>query len=156
MIHHISISAHQPQLVAQVLAQLVDGQCFAFPSVEGGFIVLCEDGHATGIEVYPLATQMIPRDGEQAVGFAQNPQPPEFIATHAAISVSLDEASIKEIAKQHGWRAVTCSRGGIFHVVEFWVENRILLELLTPAMAAEYVAAITPQKWTEYLTMPKP
>ncbi|MBS1213111.1 MAG: uncharacterized protein H6R26_1728, partial [Proteobacteria bacterium] len=64
------------------------------------------------------------------------------------------EARIKEIAKRESWRVVTCDRGGLFQVIEFWVENRILIEFLTPEMARAYLQTVTPQKWSQYLTQP--
>ncbi|MFL5286072.1 MAG: hypothetical protein ACJ8AW_35110 [Rhodopila sp.] len=43
-----------------------------------------------------------------------------------------------------GWRARTYGRGmkghkPFFHVIEFWVENRLMLEVATPAMTQEYL-----------------
>ncbi|MBS1213225.1 MAG: hypothetical protein H6R26_1842, partial [Proteobacteria bacterium] len=121
MIHHISISAHEPQRVASVLAEIMNGQAFPFPPHPGSFIALCDDGHSTAIEVYPLETVMMPGPEYEEVRFDTSQPPAGFIATHAAVSVSLDEARIKEIAKREGWRAVTCDRGGLFLVIEFWV-----------------------------------
>lgn len=152
MIHHISISAHNPQLVAEVIAQVIEGKAFPFSPVEGGFITLADDGYATAVEVYPISIQMQPATGDDEVLFVKSAQPAEFIANHAAISVKLSEEEIKAIAKEHGWRAVTCSRGGgLFHVVEFWLENRLLIEFLTPEMAKEYVNTISIEKWAGYL-----
>lgn len=71
--------------------------------------------------------------------------------THAALSVALDEASIKAIAAREGWRALTCDRGGIFQVVEVWLENRVLFELLTAEMAAAYLQAVTTRNWESFL-----
>ena len=151
MIHHFSISAHDPCRVASVLAEVMNGQAFPFSPHAGSFIALCDDGHATAIEVYPLETVMMPGPEDQEVQCDASSTPVDFVPTHAAVSVSLHEARIKEIANREGWRAVTCDRGGIFQVVEFWVENRVLLELLTPDMARDYLNAMKPQKWREYL-----
>jgi len=38
---------------------------------------------------------------------------------------------------------VRCDRGS-FSVVEVWVENAVMLEFLTPEMAAAYLAAVRP------------
>lgn len=154
MIHHISISAHEPQRVADVLAEIMRGQAFSFPPHPGSFIVLCDDGHSTAIEVYPLKTVMTPGQGHGAVQFAAAPAVTDFVPTHAAVSVALDEAGIKGIAGREGWKAVTCDRGGQFRVVEFWIENRQLIEFLTPEMARDYLRNVTPQQWAEYLNHP--
>ncbi len=151
MIHHFSISAHDPHRVASVLAEVMNGQCFPFPPHAGSFIALCEDAHATAIEVYPLGTVLTPGPEAQEAQFEASSTPVDFVPTHAAISVSSAESRIKEIANREGWRAVTCDRGGLFRVIEFWVENRMLIEFLTPEMARDYLRAVTPQKWTGYL-----
>ena len=43
------------------------------------------------------------------------------------------------IAAREGWRALVLPRGG-FDVIEFWIDNTVMVELLTPAMAADYLA----------------
>lgn len=154
MIHHLSISAQEPSRVASALATIMCGTAFPFPPNPGSFIVLCADAHSTAIEVYPIETVMIPGEGNEEVRFvAADPSP--YVPTHAAISVSMDEASIQAIAKREGWRAVTCDRGNIFQVVEFWVENRVLIEFLTPEMARSYLRNVTPALWAEYLNQPE-
>ncbi|VEP17891.1 conserved hypothetical protein [Hyella patelloides LEGE 07179] len=42
-----------------------------------------------------------------------------------------------------------CSRG-YFDVIEFWVENAVLLELATPELAKHYTTALEPEKLAEY------
>ncbi len=44
---------------------------------------------------------------------------------------------------REGWRAKTFGRGmqghkPFFHVIEFWLENRLMIEVATPEMAREY------------------
>ncbi|MGZ4960312.1 MAG: hypothetical protein ACXV7J_13745 [Methylomonas sp.] len=153
MIHHLSISAHDPKHVAGVLAELLGGISFPFPPVQGGFIAVCDDDYATLVEVYPIETVMTPGEGEQDAQFKTDSAPQVFLPTHAAISVAIDEATIKAIAKREGWRAVTCDRGGLFQVVEFWIENRILFELLTPEMAQTYLSSMSTQNWKRFTDM---
>jgi hypothetical protein len=47
-------------------------------------------------------------------------------------------------------------RGGAFGVIEFWVENSFMLEVLTPAMQAEYTRFVTPQNLRELLAKGPP
>jgi hypothetical protein len=68
-------------------------------------------------------------------------RPTPFGASHAALLVERSEEDIRAVAEREGWRAVRCDRGS-FSVVEVWVENAVTLELLTPEMAAEYLAAV--------------
>jgi hypothetical protein len=62
------------------------------------------------------------------------------VATHATVSLDRTVEEIKGIAAAQGWRAVQLSRGP-FDVVEFWIENHVMLELMTPDMEAAYRAA---------------
>ena len=80
-------------------------------------------------------------------------KPSTNTSTHAALSVNLDETRIKDIATREGWRAITCDRGGIFQVVGFWLENRVMFELLKPEMARDYLNAMTPKKWAQFIEM---
>lgn len=151
MIHHFSISAHQPARVAAVIAELIGGKAYPFPPVHGSHVAICDDGHATLVEVYPIGTVLRPGQDEQEVEFLVEADKPAYVPTHAALSVALDDAAIKAIAAREGWRAVTCDRGGLFQVVEVWLENRVLIELLTAEMAQAYLRTITTQNWESFL-----
>lgn len=150
MIHHISVAARDPRHVAEVLAEIWGGHSFPFPPVPGGFIAIPGDTLGTAIEVTPLGDELVPGgDGVEAQA-RRNENASDYTATHAALSVPMSEDRIKEIAAREGWRAETFSRGGVFRVVEFWVENRLLLELLTPAMQGEYLDSMTPEKYAAH------
>lgn len=149
MIHHISIPAKDPLQVAQVLTELFDNSyCAPFPSHPGSYITFAADEYGTLIEVYPLRTEMIPGETDKAIQYQQN-HLSRFIATHAAISVPINQTQIEEIAQREGWRCLRCSRG-VFEVIEFWLENTVLLELATPELAQQYLEALTPVKLAEY------
>ncbi len=70
MIHHISLSVQNPQHVAQVLAEAINGQAFPFFPHPGSYMVFPLDEHGTGIELYPLKTQLIPGEGDNQCMFA--------------------------------------------------------------------------------------
>ncbi|MEG4801376.1 hypothetical protein QUB63_15940 [Microcoleus sp. ARI1-B5] len=140
MIHHISISAQKPQHVAQVLAEIFKGQVVPFPPHPGSYMVIAMDEHGTAIEVYPSGTELFPGSGQDGCGFQQNPQASQFTATHAAVSVPSSQTDIEQIAVREGWRVVRCDRESFFDVIEFWVENHLMLEFLTPEMTAKYLA----------------
>jgi hypothetical protein len=59
------------------------------------------------------------------------------------LSVQLDEAAIQAIGDREGWRTRRFGRGPpnrpLFDVIEFWVENRFLIELSTPDMDPAYL-----------------
>lgn len=59
----------------------------------------------------------------------------------------------EELPKRHKnafHRTLTLEREGVFGLVELWVENRLLLELLTPEMASRYLNFMTPQKFADF------
>jgi hypothetical protein len=58
------------------------------------------------------------------------------------VSVERGVAEIQAVAVAQGWRAVQLSRGP-FDVVEFWIENHVMLELMTPEMRRDYLAAVS-------------
>lgn len=49
-----------------------------------------------------------------------------------------------------------CSRGGLFDVIEVWLENVLMIEVLTAEMQAEYQAAFTVETWTAMLDAAEP
>ncbi|HVF29980.1 MAG TPA: hypothetical protein VNA22_03375, partial [Pyrinomonadaceae bacterium] len=52
---------------------------------------------------------------------------------------------IREIAKREGWRVLVCNRGaGMFQLVEVWIENSFMLEVMTPEQTARYVEITNP------------
>lgn len=150
MIHHISIAAERPQHVAKVLAELWNGQVTPFPSHAGSYAVLACDASGTMIEVYPLGTELQPGTDQQPVEFGQSVSAPLFNAFHAAISVPVEQEKIEQIGVREGWRVLRCNRGP-FEVIEVWVENRWLLELLPSSLAAQYLTFMQPQNLEKYL-----
>ena len=143
MIHHVSIPAHEPRHVAEVLAELMGGECHSFGPLEGAFMAKSGDAYGTMIEVYPeRATLDIPATDDQVV-FGENKAPPNTWPFHVLLSVPLEPDEIERIGAREGWRAKTFGRGmrgqkPFFHVIEFWLENRLMIEVVSPAMAREY------------------
>lgn len=142
MIHHMSVPATDTQHVADVLRRLTNGTVTAFGPYRDSWIVWFGDEHGTAIEVYPVGTEMYPPDGDGQARFRTNPDPSPYVATHAAISLDCSVEQVLALAADESWRAVVLPRGG-FQVIEFWIENHVMLELLTPAMAADYLALVT-------------
>jgi hypothetical protein len=136
MLHHISIAVNQPLNVAKVLAEVSEGRVFPFPPHPGSYIVITGDKYGTAIEVLPSDTVLVP--GESEVQFQENTSSSEFIAVHAAISVPSSQEEIEQIARREGWRVLYGDRGS-FQVIEFWVENKLLLEFLPPAFVPRYL-----------------
>jgi hypothetical protein len=72
MIHHVSIPAREPQHVAEVLAELMNGKCFPFGPLEGAFMATSGDANGTTFEVYPERTTLNIPDRDDQVVFADS------------------------------------------------------------------------------------
>ena len=140
MLHHLSIPAADPQHVAATLVALFNGTMTVFGPYQNSYIAWVGDEYGTGIEVYPLGTELIPGEGQSPPQFRHNPAASPFGATHAALSIQRTKEEIFALAGREGWRALELSRGQ-FRVIELWIENHVMLELLTEEMAQEYLQA---------------
>jgi hypothetical protein len=143
MIHHVSIPARDPERVARVLAELLGGYAGPFIGpMPGAWVVYQDDGFGTGIEIYTDGTMIVPGEGD-LMGSVRLGEPPQAVAFHALISVKADRPTIERIGAREGWRTRHFWRGPgdarLFELYEFWVENRVMLELVTEDMLAAYV-----------------
>jgi hypothetical protein len=65
-----------------------------------------------------------------------SPSPHTGVHLNIATPLSVDEALA--IAEREGWTARVCDRGGVVNVIEFWLENKFMLELMTEAESKRY------------------
>jgi hypothetical protein len=144
MIHHLSIAAHNPERAAGILAEMMGGKSVPFPPNPGSFFALQLDEHGSGVEVYPAGTELEP-GGTVGGSFVKRPKESRYGATHFALSVATDADTVQGIARNAGWECFVCNRGP-FHVIEVWVENDTMVEILPPDFAAEYLAFTRPDK----------
>jgi hypothetical protein len=143
MIHHLSIAAQHPKRAADVLAEIMGGTAVPFPPNPGSFFALQLDDHGSGVEVYPAGTVLQPA-GDTGGGFVRT-DPRGYGSTHFALSVATDGDTVKGIADRAGWKCFDCNRGP-FHVIEVWVENETMVEVLPPNYAQEYLTFTRPDK----------
>ncbi len=159
MIHHISVAVENPLHVAQVLAEIWQGEYAPFPGHADSYMVMAFDDWGTMIELLPAGTVLVPgsREGDEQAEFTPSGFNPPFVATHAALSVPISYEQIERIAAREGWKVLYCNRQGFFDIIELWVENRLLIELLTPQMAQRYVTFMQPENLKQILAnMPVP
>ena len=135
MIHHLSIAAREPERVAGVLADLMDG--VVVPDA-GHFFVSQIDEHGSAVEVYPAGTELQP-GGPTGGRLVKKETGRGFGPTHFALSVATDADAVERAARREGWACFRCNRGP-FHVIEVWVENETLVEILPPEYAREYLS----------------
>lgn len=159
MINHISIGVNDPEKVAAVLAEIWDGIVFPFPPAANSFIVLANDGRGTGIEITPINTVIVPGEGlppdegfsietsteRHEAKFVSSGFAPQYVPTHININTRLSVEDLKAIGNREGWRVLVCNRGGgLFQLVELWIEDRFMLEVMTPEQTARYIEITDP------------
>ena len=105
------------------------------------------DDRRSTIEVYPRDLALYPAHGQ---GEARREEVSRHGPFHAAVATPLSIEEIEEIGRRYGCHTSLCQRGP-FRVIEFWVDNTLMLEMLTPEMQAEYRGSITPEGWRAML-----
>jgi hypothetical protein len=144
MLHHVSFAVHNPDHVAEVVAELMKGKAMPFPGHAGSFIALAMDSYGTAIEFLPKGSILKPTS-EESSDWASEPSMTGYTATHVNMAVPISEAEIYAIAHREGWRSVRSGRQGLLELVEFWVENEIMLELMPPNLMEAYQTVVQPE-----------
>jgi len=140
MIAHFSMPAAEPRKTAEFFARVIDGVAMPFPVVEGAWIAIARDGSGSAVEVVPETTA-IERDGRYEPGLRDAPT--EVTAIHFALTTQLSRGEVLALGVTHGWQTAHCSRGP-FDLVEIWIDNRQMVEVLPPECTARYLAFAKP------------
>lgn len=169
MIAHISIPARDPRATAEVFGRIIDGEVMPFPVVQDAWIAIARDGSGVGVEVMPDASAHHPGqglpDGCASDGpfvmpwktqIRQDGAPQDASGFHVAITSKLSVDDIVAIGAEKRWRAVHCERGGAFDLVELWIDNRFLVEVLPPKGSERYHAFYTPEVAGKMFATPAP
>jgi hypothetical protein len=145
MIFHFSIAADDPKRTATMLAELWRGEALPFPMLgKGSWVAHGGDDRRSTIEVYPRDVALY--YGER-FGDLREEKVPRNGPFHAAIATPLSIGEVEEIGERYGCKTRVCQRGPWFRVIEFWVDNALMLEMLTPEMQQEYVTNLTLENW---------
>jgi hypothetical protein len=147
MIFHASIPADEPERVANVIAEIWGGEAFRFPPWPGAFVAMAGDERGSTVEVYPRTHTIAPDTGDGSAWPEPVSTPPRLSCFHLAVATRLAAGDVMAIAEREGWRAVRCSRGGFFDVIELWIEDSTLIEVLTEEMQQDYKAKINLNTW---------
>jgi len=147
MIFHASIPAREPERVAAVIAEIWGGQSFRFPPWPGAWVAMAGDARGSMVEVYPHTLPIAPGSGDGMARPHPDAAPRPYACFHLAIATERTVDEILAIGAREGWRAMTCSRGGVFDVVELWIENGLMFEVLTPDMQDDYRAGVNMTMW---------
>ncbi|HEX6998379.1 MAG TPA: hypothetical protein VF322_09550 [Gammaproteobacteria bacterium] len=144
MLFHASIPADEPERVARVIAELWRGRAYPFPPYPGAYVACAGDDRGTLIDVVPRALEHVPAPGCFAV--RTNAAAPEHSPAHLAIGTRIGADEIFALAAREGWLAQRSDRGGLFGVVELWIENKFLLELLPEEEQRRYTEMLGPAR----------
>ena len=159
MIAHFSLPARDPQRTADVFARIIDGVAMPFPVVAGAWVAIARDGSGLGVEVLPETSAHNPGQGPAdpdrrangpevmpwEVQIRQDGAPQAASGFHVALTSPLAASEVLAIGEAEGWRAVACDRGGVFDLVELWIDNRFMIEVLPPSGAARYAEFYRPE-----------
>lgn len=158
MLFHLSIDAADPRRVAAVLAELFGGGAITpFPPVsQGSWLAMAGDERNTMVEVYPRGTLLCPAEGEDDATSVARPRTEANSATHFAMASRLSQDAILAIARREGWPAKYCNRGGMFGVIELWIEGNRMVEVLTEDMQQEYLVSMRAENWNAFLAANAP
>ena len=171
MINHISIGVNDTEKTAKVLAEIWGGYAMPFPGAPDSWLVFADDGKGTGVEVTPNNTVLEPGKGlpaeenfdinvpteEFEAKFVSTNENPKYVSTHLNINTKLSVEDVKAIAEREGWRCFVANRGGgAFQLIELWVENRFMLEIMTPEMTEMYINIMQPESYANWLNIPLP
>ncbi len=143
MIHHVSIEADNPMKVATVIAKLMGGRAREGFPFEHACAAFSGDKYGTMVECWQRGKVVsIPKSGAGKFEINDSGTQNKYQAFHTALSVELGDDEIMEIAKEAGWKAAVRANGP-FSVVEVWIENRLLLEVLSPTQTENYLRVMT-------------
>lgn len=135
MILHASIAADDPQKTAQTLATLLGGLAFPMPGGGGAWAALTGDEHGTNIQVLGRGRQYHRKAGEHTqMVWGEKAR---HGASHLMIETHLEEADVLALADANGCHAHR-ARHASFEVIEFWIDDCQLLDVMTPDMARVY------------------
>jgi len=150
LIAHASIPADNPRQAATILADIMNGEAIPFPPAgPGAFTAWSGDGEIN-FEVVPRGATIHYDEG--GGGWQPDTTSGRRSECHLAVCVNRPETEILAIARQAGWPARHCERGGgIFSLVEVWVDGCFMIEFLDPAQTAVYRQRITPANWKAML-----
>jgi hypothetical protein len=149
MIFHFSIAADDPKRTATMLAELWRGEALPFPMLgQGSWVAHAGDDRRSTIEVYPRDVALYP--GER-FGDLREEAVSRNGPFHAAVATPLSIQEVEDIGRRYGCQTRVCQRGPWFRVIEFWVDNALMLEMLTPEMQQEYQDNVTIPNWRAML-----
>ena len=134
MILHASVVADEPRKTAETLARLLGGIALPLGPGEGTWSAIGPDPIGNLVSVLKRGSEF-----HRAPGHVETRQgaPIRHSAYHMLIDSPLDEAGVFKLAEERGCQAMR-ARHGAFDVIEFWIDDCLLIEVATPDLGAAY------------------
>ncbi|MCP3805536.1 hypothetical protein NLX83_40350 [Allokutzneria sp. A3M-2-11 16] len=151
-VSHVSVAVTNPEAAARAVAEIWQGSAFPFFPHAGAWIAFSSSAVATPetqIEFYPEGSELAPVDTDDDHEFQHNPLASFLTPTHIAIKTLADRATVEKVAAREGWRCRLGNRGGVFDTLDVWIEDRLLVEVLTPELQGAFDAAMNAERWTQ-------
>lgn len=135
MILHASIPADDPRQAATTLAKLFGGRALPFGPGNGSWTAVGPDPIGNVVSVMPRGTEFHRRAGEEVE--TRSAAQVRHSGFHLMIETPLSEADVMGLACETGCVAQR-ARHGPFEVIEFWIDDCMLIEVATPDLAQDY------------------
>jgi hypothetical protein len=134
MILHASVVADEPKATAETLAKLLGGIALSVGPGEGTWSAIGPEPIGNLISVLARGSEFHRSGGHVAT---RRGEPVRHSAFHMLIETPLSEREVLELAKErecHAHRA----KHGAFDVIEFWIDDCLLIEVATPELGQAY------------------
>lgn len=144
MLHHISMNARDPRHVAEQLGYMLAAKVVRAPRppfpINTWFVCL-GDENGTLLEILPWGEVRDP-NGRGGIAHDDNMRP--HSGWHVLISTHTPLEHVVAVASQEGWHYEQAD-AGIFQFVKVWIENGVLIEVMSAPQSAAYMQAFNAQ-----------
>lgn len=135
MILHASVVADRPKKAAQTLASLLGGIALPVGPGSGTWTAIGPDPIGNVISVLARGSEFHPVAGHHPE--TRTGDPVRHSGFHLLIETHFSEAEIMALARERDCLAQPTSHGA-FEVIEFWIDDCLLIELVTPELGRLY------------------
>jgi hypothetical protein len=140
MILHVSVTADHPRSTAETLATLLGGRAIPLGPNEGSWTAVGPDPVGNVIEVMERGSEFH-RAGSQVETLKGDPQ--RHSGFHLLMESPMSEQEILTLAEETGTSAYRASRGIFGDLIEFWIDDCLLVEVLPLAWSRAYRSLLT-------------
>ena len=135
MILHVSVTADEPRAAAETLATLLGGRAIPIGPNEGSWTAVGPDPVGNVIEVMERGSEFH-RSGSHVE--TVKGEPIRHSGFHLLMESPMSELEIFALADERGAPAYRASRGIFGELIEFWIDDCLLVEVLPLPWARAY------------------